>query len=104
MFKIWAKVMKEGKIVRQFVYENEEKLTWSHFMQYMFDICRELDVPTPVVLKSHIFNFAKFNHVPLSAPRLCGRGRLRLSAARTSSVLTPLDSRKSRRDGGCDFP
>ena len=63
MFKIWAKVMKEGKIVRQFVYENEEKLTWSHFMQYMFDICRELDVPTPVVLKSHIFNFAKFNHV-----------------------------------------
>lgn len=62
MFKIWAKTMKDGKIAKQFVYENEEKLTYSHFLQYLFDICRELDVPTPVLLKNHIFNFAKFNH------------------------------------------
>ena len=63
MFKIWTKTIKDGKIVKQFVYENEEKLTYSHFLQYLFDICRELDVPTPVLLKSHIFGFAKFNHV-----------------------------------------
>ena len=64
MFKIWAKVMREGKIVRQYVYENDrEKLTWSHFFEYLTDICRETDVPTPVLLKSHIMNFAKFNHV-----------------------------------------
>ena len=63
MFKIWAKTMKDGRIVKQFVYENEEKLTYSHFLQYLFDICRELDIPTPVLLKNHIFNFAKFNHV-----------------------------------------
>ena len=64
MFKIWAKTMKDGKISKQTVYENsEEKLTYSHFLQYLFDICRELDVPTPVLLKTHIFNFAKFNHV-----------------------------------------
>ncbi|HIY97734.1 MAG TPA: hypothetical protein H9729_08590 [Candidatus Borkfalkia excrementigallinarum] len=64
MFKIWAKTMKDGKISKQMVYENsEEKLTYSHFLQYLFDICRELDVPTPVLLKTHIFNFAKFNHV-----------------------------------------
>lgn len=64
MFKIWAKVMREGKIVRQYVYENDrEKLTWSHFFEYLTDICRETDVPTPVLLKSHITNFAKFNHV-----------------------------------------
>ena len=64
MFKIWAKVMREGKIVRQYVYENDrEKLTWSHFFEYLTGICRDLDVPTPVLLKSHILNFAKFNHV-----------------------------------------
>ena len=63
MFRIWAKTVKDGKIVRQFTYENEEKLTWSHFLHYLFDICRELDCPTPVLLKTHIFNFAKFNHV-----------------------------------------
>ena len=43
MFRIWAKTIKDGKIVRQFTYENEEKLTWSHFLNYLFDICRELD-------------------------------------------------------------
>lgn len=64
MFRIWAKIMKDGKIKNQFVYENNgEKLTYSHFLQYLFDICRELDCPTPVLLKTHIFNFAKFNHV-----------------------------------------
>lgn len=63
MFKIWAKIMREGKIKRQFVYENPEKLTYSHFLKYLFDICRELDCPTPVLLKTHILNFAKFNHV-----------------------------------------
>ena len=34
MFRIWAKIMKEGKIQKQFVHENdEEKLTYSHFVQ-----------------------------------------------------------------------
>ena len=63
MTKIWAKTIKDGKIQRQLVYENEEKLTYSHFLQYLFDICRELDVPTPVLLKPHLFQYAKFNHV-----------------------------------------
>ena len=63
MFKIWAKVMKEGKIVRQFVYENEEKLTWSHFMQYMFDICRELDVPTRDFVEGVDFDYLLLEHL-----------------------------------------
>ena len=68
MFRIWAKTMRDGKIVRQYIYEGQEKLTYSHFLQYLFDICRELDCPTPVLLKTHIMNFAKFNHVRF-APR-----------------------------------
>lgn len=64
MFRIWAKIMRDGKTAKQFVYQNdEEKLTYSHFFNYLADICRELDAPTPVLLKTHIFNFAKFNHV-----------------------------------------
>ncbi len=61
--KIWAKVVKDGKIEKQIVYERDEKLVYSHFLDYLFDICHELDVSTPVLLKTHIFNFAKFNHV-----------------------------------------
>lgn len=61
--KIWAKLITNGKIKKQFVYEKSERLTYSRFFDYLSDICQQLDVPTPVLLKTHIFNFAKFNHV-----------------------------------------
>ena len=54
---------KDGKIQKQFVYEKTEQLTYSRFLDYLIDICHELDIPTPVLTKTHIFNFAKFNHV-----------------------------------------
>ena len=54
---------REGRIIRQLTYEREEKFTYSHFFRYLADSCDELDVPTPVLLKTSIFNYAKFNHV-----------------------------------------
>ena len=63
MFKIWAKVLKEDHIVSQTVYRGEEKFSYSQFFRYLTDICTELDLPTPVLLKTHLFNYAKFNHV-----------------------------------------
>lgn len=61
--RIWAKAMQSGKIKKQFVYENEGKIVYANFFTYVSDICAYLDVSTPVLLKTHIFNFAKFNHV-----------------------------------------
>lgn len=61
--RIWAKLITDGKIVKQYVYEKDERVTYSHFFDYLTEICQELDVPTPVLTKTHIFNFAKFNHV-----------------------------------------
>lgn len=61
--RIWAKLITDGRIKKQFVYENPEKLTYSHFFEYLIEICQTLDIPTPVLTKTHIFNFAKFNHV-----------------------------------------
>jgi len=63
MFRIWAKVIQEDHILKQTVYESDKKFTYSNFFSYLSDICTELDVPTPVLLKTHIFNYAKFNHV-----------------------------------------
>lgn len=61
--RIWAKLMTEGRIKRQFVFERDEKLVYSQFFEYLTEICQALDAPTPVLTKTHIFNFAKFNHV-----------------------------------------
>jgi hypothetical protein len=63
MFRIWAKVIKEGKIVKQTTYERTEKFAYGEFFNYLADICEELDIATPVLLKTHIFNYAKFNTV-----------------------------------------
>ena len=65
--KIWAKLLVDGKIKKQMVYEKDEKLTYSHFFDYLTEICQALDVPTPVLMKTHIFNYAKFNHVKFTA-------------------------------------
>ena len=63
MFRIWAKVMSDGKILLQSVYEKEKKFSYSDFFSYLTEICDSLDVPTPVLLKNHLFQYAKFRHV-----------------------------------------
>ena len=63
MFRIWAKVIKKEKIVKQLTYERDDKFSYSQFFTYLADICEGLDIATPVLLKTHIFNYAKFNVV-----------------------------------------
>lgn len=53
----------DGRIERQIVFAREEKFTYAGFFGYLTEICGALDVPTPVLLKTHVFNYAKFNHV-----------------------------------------
>lgn len=55
--------MQEGKIKEQTVYEREGQMVYSSFFEYLAEICTSFDVPTPVLLKTHIFNYAKFNQV-----------------------------------------
>jgi hypothetical protein len=61
MFRIWAKVIKDGKINGQCVYEREGSIDYSEFFDYTREICEKLDVPTPIVIKTHLFNYAKYN-------------------------------------------
>lgn len=61
--RLWVKTVKENRTVKQLTYEKDERLTYSHFFKYMAEICPELDAPTPVILKPHIMDFAKFKHV-----------------------------------------
>lgn len=65
--RIWAKIIKDYRTVREYTYEKEEKLTYSHLLNYLMDICSELDAPTPVLLKPHLMDFAKFRHVKFKA-------------------------------------
>lgn len=61
MIRIWAKVYVGEKIIKQYVYENTEQMDYSEFFSYVREICEKLDVPTPVIIKTHLFNYAKYN-------------------------------------------
>ncbi len=63
MVRIWLKVIKDNKIVEQTIYERDEKFTYSHFIEYVSEGCYNLDISTPVIIKTHLFNFAKYNGV-----------------------------------------
>ena len=63
MFRIWAKVYQDDHIEKQTVYEGENAFSYSDFFGYLAELCTALDVPTPVLLKQHIFQYAKFRHV-----------------------------------------
>lgn len=63
MFRIWGKIIKDGRIINQTVYESSVKFTYSDFFNYLSDICEALDIATPILLKTHIFNYAKFSTV-----------------------------------------
>lgn len=63
MVKIWAKVLKKDKIISQFVFEKDGEIDYSEFFSYVREICEKLDVPTPIIIKTHLFNYAKYNNV-----------------------------------------
>ena len=63
MIRIWAKVIKEDKIVKQFMLEKFTAMDYSEFSNYLREICESLDIPSPVLIKTHLFNYAKYNVV-----------------------------------------
>lgn len=66
MFKIWAKTIKNDKIKTSHIYKGEGKYDPSLLTKYITEICEQMDIPTPVVLKSHINNFNSFNFTRFS--------------------------------------
>lgn len=64
MIRLWGKIYKNHKIVKDVTLNTRaETMDYSLFYDYVSEISHALDAPTPVVIKTHIFNFAKFNFV-----------------------------------------
>ena len=61
MFKIWAKTQTGDKIISDYMYINGDKYDEREFAAYLMEICHEMDIPTPVILKHHIRGFHSVN-------------------------------------------
>ena len=61
--KVWAKVMRGDKILRDLIYEADLSLTQSGFQTLMQEVSYGLDIATPVILATHLKHLEKFNRV-----------------------------------------
>ena len=59
--RIWAKTMLGDKITRDYMYTLGEAFDEDKLFEYLCDITRAMDIPTPIILKSHTYNFVHFN-------------------------------------------
>ena len=62
MVRIWAKTIKDNRIVKQTVLEDYTIFYPKNFFDYVASICSELDVATPVILSKHINHYMNFNN------------------------------------------
>lgn len=61
--KVWAKVMRGDKILRDVIYEEDLTLSKSDFQKLMQELAYRLDISSPVSIPNHIKHFEKFNRV-----------------------------------------
>ena len=61
MVKIWVKTIKDKKIVKNEIVHYEGRYEEEKFDEYVREACHELDLPSPVVLTSHVKSFTQFN-------------------------------------------
>lgn len=60
--KIWAKLLVDNNIQKDLIYKSDLPLTYENFNIYLTELCNLLDIPTPVVLKYHYFNYFRYHN------------------------------------------
>lgn len=61
MVRIWAKITKEEKILKDVIYEDFSQFNSDNFFDYIANICEKLDIATPIILKKHLLHYIEFN-------------------------------------------
>lgn len=59
--RIWAKTTKGDKITRSYMYTLDGPFEDERMFEYVCDIVRAMDIPTPIILNNHLYNFTHFN-------------------------------------------
>ena len=61
MVRIWAKTTIDNRIQNDIIYESVGNFLPQDLYLHVQEICHKMDIPSPVVLKSHSKNFIEFN-------------------------------------------
>ena len=66
MIKISAKLIKNHKTIKTITYINLNDYESENFYNYVVDVCRKLDISTPLVVPYYVTCYEKFNSVSFS--------------------------------------
>ncbi len=61
MIRIWGTLIKKNKIINDYVAEKNAEHTMDDYMDCIHVICRELDLPRPIVLQKHEMDLMRFH-------------------------------------------
>lgn len=61
--KIWGKLIKGDRIMRDVLYESALVVSPQNFKRDLQEVCYRLDTSTPVVLPTHYKHFTRFNRI-----------------------------------------
>ena len=67
MVRIWAKVCKGEKILKDTIFEEFTSFSPDLFFEYIATICETLDIATPVILSKHIYHYLTFNNTTFTS-------------------------------------
>lgn len=59
MIRIWGKILAGDKIIKDTTILVDEKNTT--FFNMLKDVCQSMNIPTPVLLDKHVYDFNLFN-------------------------------------------
>lgn len=63
---LWAKTIKDGKLIKDVLSEIEEFDVYS-LTEYLKEICYRLDIETPIILSKHYRNINQYNIVKFTS-------------------------------------
>ena len=59
--KIWAKIIFDEKIIKNKIFNIDDKFSLDNFEDYLTEICADFDIPRPITLYKHLHHFNDFN-------------------------------------------
>ncbi len=66
MYKLWAKMIKNNRIINQLVVSNKDTISNEEKrIKCIDEICKNFDLSIPVWLKKHDMEFSQFKYVTL---------------------------------------
>ncbi len=63
MVKIHARIIKNTKTIKSFTYQNVNEYLSENFYAYVTEICRKLDIATPIIIPYSRECYENFNSV-----------------------------------------